>query len=1107
MKKLISVILLMTLLFTSIIFPKQIQAASGEQVIKTLDFDPAIVIFDGKPSSNEVITSKKSINFGDIDVNIPGVTRVELRDMNNKLIKVLQKSSGNKFSIGTENGKPMEVKRENVEVPRGYFAWFRDPNKVVWMFDFDGRHHRSTRPYVYDTPPAKSCKEATGPHAKEETGVIVPKCNEAWDYRSGTLNVSTMTITETNDEVPIKKVDDLQFDKNFTFVENGTLKSGNIKDLKTVYIDKDTLTYRFNFLTEFVGKPDYTEVSGQNLVVQWYNQWELNVVGKVYKYPKMKVVAITGDNPGGGDPPGESSCYYTISGPTKGTSINAAVMSPSANGVIRSDPRGNEQFDVLQGIPNSENLYANAFGMDYLFQHEFVNNTGSYTYTVNVKKTYELTWTEKTENPPGKDGKPVPPTETPMSETEVVEKQYQVTRDFSYWTIDNLEVYGIEKATMENYALPGGSVTLYPSGYTPPSADAGNSDNLEEHVTPAPCEDVDLGTESRDGGDKRPSVPNEDFTSEAEGAVGENKVKNDRVIFNGSTIMDNSEAETSAPTPSTIPQPSEIDNNVLYSSGNTISNTLINEANTPSSGTIYYNLVLGIKGGSPKDYPINGINTVTVHTPVVNYSSISDDRAHNQKINPALDRSAVILDRPFVVTIPTSGQHLNIPGYGNRDYDKYIRNKQVWFPFDVYNADKSIFYPKEQWIDIPITQIDTTFNLPVWVDEGFYDALFRTIAENAPSPFTSQPDANTNLIHHVATDVVKVDVIGRLYDFRITDIADYNWETVFRTNSKSSEPTGAAYYVGEKDIDGAPRGNYAPYLLPVRPGSHPSQGYKNVSIKTGYQFSFDLRTKGNMFGPGDAIRIIPSFYFVNKDGSNRQPVDLYYHSNDKRFVKIGSPDATEKRQFILNTRLRNVPINDIQNTAMYLYDHDSSSNPVSGFNRNQFMENYIKKTTKPTWIGKYSWLILPHQVRVFNGIMNAPVGVDQQRKLAAEQMWYGEYSLPAAVYVVKQGTNIAEYGRTHNGLNEKSPIFLKDGYIIVRFNIETIRDQNLSQPYLRYYPLHSDLYPFNNQWQMEGFQRMIQDPYGNRFDLMDGDIVFYHGDLSSYDDFNSNVTH
>lgn len=94
----------------------------------------------------------------------------------------------------------------------------------------------------------------------------------------------------------------------------------------------------------------------------------------------------------------------------------------------------------------------------------------------------------------------------------------------------------------------------------------------------------------------------------------------------------------------------------------------------------------------------------------------------------------------------------------------------------------------------------------MWVDEGDYQVYFRTVAENAPPDYTTQPDANTNLSHHVATDIEPVEVIGRVYDFHITDIADYNWETVFRKQKGNASPSGASYWTGLRGIDGEARG-------------------------------------------------------------------------------------------------------------------------------------------------------------------------------------------------------------------------------------------------------------------------------------------------------------
>ncbi|MNN93344.1 hypothetical protein D3C81_2117680 [compost metagenome] len=88
---------------------------------------------------------------------------------------------------------------------------------------------------------------------------------------------------------------------------------------------------------------------------------------------------------------------------------------------------------------------------------------------------------------------------------------------------------------------------------------------------------------------------------------------------------------------------------------------------------------------------------------------------------------------------------------------------------------------------------------------------------------------------------------------------------------------------------------------------------------------------------------------------------------------------------------------------------------------------------------------------------------------------------------MRTGTNVADYGRTHGGITDRSPIFLKNGYIVVNFNIQTIRNGEVDKPYLQY--IHA---PLMNQWvQMEGFLRNVNGPNGVSYPLMDGDVVFY----------------
>lgn len=813
----------------------------------------------------------------------------------------------------------------------------------------------------------------------------------------------------------------------------------------------------------------------------------------LFMYYKKK----DGQKPDDPDPkPVPPSCTV----PAPGQSLSGKFMDPVVSAKIKADSRGNEQFDVLQGIPTSESLYGNVFARNHLFQNKFVQMTGKCTFTVNVKKEYTLKWDPGKEVSDGKGGTKTVP--DPQEATESKTYQYTIERPYAFWKIDNLEVYKIKQALLSNYALPNGQITIQPAGYTPPFYAASTNGNF---YPPSPPSEVQAPSQTVPGGKTKPSIPPGDATalkSEAEKAVEKVKVENDALTFNGQTIMYNQRVDETGPTPGKIPEPQQIGENVLYSPGNMISSTKTNKKDTPSAGKIQYDLMPGnINGGENKEFPIYGINTVTVHTPVVNYSAVTDDQAHNQKTNPNYNRSALILERPFKVRIPTSGQHVNYPGYGNRDYAKYFRTKQVLFPFDVYNENRTQFIPKNTWIDIPINQLDTTFYLPVWVDEGDYQVYFRSIAENAPADFSHQPDANTDLVNHVATDEVSVEVIGRLYDFHITDIGDYNWENVFRLQPGSAKPRGISYWVGHNLIDGDPRHNRDPFTLPIHPGSNPLPGMKNIAIKTGYHFKFDFKTKGNMYNKADGIRITPSFYFVSKDGKTRMPVDLYYHTNTERFIKIGSEKDKVQRYVILNARLRNVPEEELIGTANLKYDYYNMAN---GMSRTQFIDYYVNKYTKmKSRVGSFSQLMLPEQVRTFIGpTTNIPSSVNKQRAYASIQKWYGEYSLPAAPYVVRSGTNIAEYARTHGGLDDHSPIFLKNGYIIVNFDIESIQNGDVDHPHLQY--IHA---PLMNQWQLEGFSRNIQDPFGNRFSLLDGDVVFYNADKSSKNDFSAQAPH
>ncbi len=891
--------------------------------------------------------------------------------------------------------------------------------------------------------------------------------------------------------------------KELRISSNATMKSGETKNLKA---EVRTQEYDMTGFTNWLDITRRTEQlewnSDRSAVVTVGPDGKVTAVGKgtakitakwkSYPYYIYDSVTISVEDgpPGKPDPTDPPEPTGSCTAPVPGTKIPNQVMDPKASAMIKADNRGSEQFDVLLGIPTSESLYANAFAYNYLFKSSFVQMSGKCMFEVPVEKTFMKKWKE-----PGTDaeGKPAP---EDMEEEETVSDVVTVERPYSFWVVDNLEIYKLQEAKMQNAALPNGGVTLEPQNYTPPDYDFKQQGGI---VKEPDAQGVVLPSQTV--GKDVPDYSGE-FEAAAEKAIGKVRVQNDSLTFQGKIIMSGQAGDENGSSPGTIPHPATIGQNTLYKNRLLIHSDKVNAKNVPSSGTIYYKMLpKHMNSSTDQEYPIPGINPVTIHTPVVTYASVSDDRAHNQKTKPSPNRAALILERPFTVRLPTSGQHVSYPGYGNGDYAKYVRTKQVWFPFDVYSGDRSRFIPKRTWIDIPVNQLEMTFFLPVWVDEGNYSVLFRTIAENAPAQLDTQPNANTELRNHVSTDVVEVEVVGRLYDFRLTDIVDYNWEKVFRKQAGSHEPTGASYWVGANGIDGEPRGNRAPYTLPIRPGSHPLQGYRNVAVKTGYHFKFDLKTKGNMFSPKDSIRIAPSFYYASKDGKTRVPAVLYYHSNDRYFIRIGSQEDKVGRYVILNERLRNVPTEQLADTASYKYDREGQGSSLS---RQAYIDQYIEKWTKrKSPVGGYGGLLLPEAVRTFIGPMsNLPDSVDAQRANASIQQWYGEYSLPAGVYIVRKGTDIAEYGRTHGGVHDKSPIFLRDGYLIVNFNIESIRDGRTAAPHLQYIQA-----PLMNQWRLEGFERTIRDSFGHAFALQDGDVLFYHANLSSRDDFGAMVPH
>lgn len=759
---------------------------------------------------------------------------------------------------------------------------------------------------------------------------------------------------------------------------------------------------------------------------------------------------------------------------------------PDPTAKLHADTRGNEAYDVEDGIPGTESLYANAFTSEYLAGSTFTRKYGTKYYTVNVKKTYVLRWTTTRTDPDTGDSETVH-----HSETKHMTYTYNIARDYSYWIISALGVYGVGNAELNNNALPGGNIILNPVGYDLPTVEYIHNDEENDHLVEPDDEiTIDLGSETVHSN----SVPSREYRSDAEDAVAEIQCKNDNLLFNGQIIMSDEMKEKMTDIPTEIPSGlNEIGENVLYESGLVIPEDTAN-AEYETTGTVTYIPVAEI---NPTDvettYEFTDVNNVVVHTPTVCDAKVQDNYQDNQMINPDASRASLVLDRSFNIKLPTTGDHRYIKGYGYNDYEKYISSRQVKFPFDVYKGSSigGTFVKKNTWTSV---SSNTQFYLPTWVDEGKYTINFRSIAINSDANDginKTETLANTELENYVATDTTNVEISGRIYGLNLYDISDYPiWQNVFRIPNSLSL-TGFKYTVGDKDQNGNSNGNNLKYTLALVNGVHPQ--YSNVgAIKTGYVTRFNLQTVGNMYGDNDYVRIIPTFYYVDSTGNNRKEVDIYYSEtfNGKKniMVKMGSPLDFEN-------------IKSIRTGDLYL------GIPEQALNQTAYFSGVSLKDWKAQVKNIYTYIniMLPGSLRTFEGyIPNIPVSVAEASVAKSVQNWYGEYYIPSEIHITPKGYNIKEYVKYYGGLTYKEPFWLKGGYIIVNFAIETIQN---GQRHLSYINADNAARGYCNMWNREGYQYRKIDYKGNQFNFIDGDYALYYSNKSASKDYISAGTH
>lgn len=578
----------------------------------------------------------------------------------------------------------------------------------------------------------------------------------------------------------------------------------------------------------------YTDYEGIAGARKWLDKEGLKThFGKKVSFPA---------NPGMLEPQPE------MSENTELVTVTSAVYGEDVTAVNRMRIYS-EQFDVERAVPSGETVTAEGNFQTYYYKAVYEHHYGKKAIPVTANVTYTLIWNDGT-----------------LHEEQVTEQRTaEVVRPYSYWKIKDIDFYYLKEITVKNGAFPDGEITI-DTCYEPDVILCRETGGMT-----LPNTFLEISGGVVNGGNKKPSVPEDDIFLSADSAVGKITVKNDIFSVDGELWLDGNEREEKTEAPVTLSGgrtfPVRMES-VLIPSGkeNGLYGSLASATYVP-----YFS------DGEEKEYAVS-VNDVIVHTPVVCAGTASDDIAFNQQIVPTV-KNSLILGREFTVSVKTEGTHINEKGYGQREYAKYVKDRQVCFPFPVLYAGQNI--EAESWISLK--DGTASFVLPVTVEEGDYEIMYRTIAVNAGSRKDTEQYANRKKDNYIASSTVPVTVVGRLYGFCITNIVDYpRWEDVFWKKGRK-ERTGVVYYSGTNDCNGVKRREKNDiFLIPLLKGSHPYDRAVHAP-GLGYRAVFSIQTVGSMSGASDCIKIEPRYYYMDQNGKNLQRVNLYQKENLEQF--------------------------------------------------------------------------------------------------------------------------------------------------------------------------------------------------------------------------------
>lgn len=847
---------------------------------------------------------------------------------------------------------------------------------------------------------------------------------------------------------------------------------------------------------------------------------------------------------------------YKYDDPDAPVTPNPGEFDPTEEKVIlRSNKRGDEEYNVDVSIPTSEDLYANVIANSFDLKKNIQEVETSSKVTFNLYGRYYSSIDE----------------EVTVDNVEKISIGQITVNEFKYeyWSAEGTVLKNIEKAIVKNEVIYAdgkvGEVTIYPSDayknglprfdYTPGGKLQFNTAAIPTNVYAAKAGFYNAKTD-KNGNitvdvlldeewynvNKKNTKPTSTQLKEVKQKYendpnllldlaqndSKTKVTSDKlsVVYGDQEFKIMNGVSTQLGKDYTVKELMElgiayinaqpnlvIGNDDLYrKDGIYVRKDIANNTagGYKTTADVYYEAYEMIKNSSVVIPAENEVETTTrelegnpvkVHTPVVNYGSLELDENNEYKQLVSNSNNVIVMGETFTIKIPHGGQHRDIDGYGDKDYnynglkaedgglfdgnkESFAAKKLIKFEFGViYDGSYKV---ANEWFELPKNTEEYDFIIPTWEDEKWNGQTVKiytkVVAENATSDNApSAEKANIDSSKYVATKNFTVKIIGRMYDLQIRATNDTGYANL-NTGDATKGLTANRFPLGEV-------------------GTNTVTAYK-YGLKLGAKVFFDLKVNGSTGQTSEKIVATPRYFYVSKNGDNLQEVDLYYHTNTQRYVKMAGTNAIE-----FKTKMTQ------NNGTKYFANYNTNLGLTSQILKNLGITvNYASEFID---IGNSSGITLENKTRivayrtpaeliqaVFGAgvtIANVP-GVNgsfptDNDVINSIGRWYGEFRIPSSTIVAKVGTDPKVVTNV-----------LKNGYIIVAFdNLQTL---NGSTPYLSYEKQGSD---GKNQWGKEEYSTSIKLPNGLKtitFPESNGyAMAIYETDIKLNNDFETVGTH